>query len=359
VTITITWKRFATALAALVLLALAIGWSGAVNVAASSGHWKVTEWFLHWVMRNSVRTHSFVQAPKDAADTSGLVSAAGHFAASCAACHGAPGQRASPVMKAATPPAPDLAVNARQWSDRQLFWILEHGVKFSGMPAWPAAGRQDEIRRMVAFVRRLPTMSAAEYQALTGGASALAGSNRLEACAGCHGADGRGRGQADVPILGGQRADYLLVSLRAYHRGMRESAVMSNAAARLTDAEMQRFADRFAALPGLGGSPARVRDLEAERIIRHGLPDRELPACASCHSTGKRYPVLAGQKASYLAGRLRRWRGDKDVVDARKSHATMPVIARRIPEEMIERLAQAYASAGTPSDQPPRGPVTR
>ena len=55
---------------------------------------------------------------------------------------------------------------------------------------------------------------------------------------------------------------------------------------------------------------------------------------------------LAGQRASYLAQRLRQWRGEKEVVDARKSHATMPVIARRIPEDMIEPLAAYLAGTG-------------
>ena len=43
----------------------------------------------------------------------------------------------------------------------------------------------------------------------------------------------------------------------------------------------------------------------------NGLPEHDLPACAKCHAPGKRpdYPVLAGQKASYLAARLWRWRG--------------------------------------------------
>ncbi|RDE06887.1 c-type cytochrome [Sphingomonas aracearum] len=341
-TVRITWKRVLAALLALALAGLAVGWSGAVNVAASSGHWPVTDWFLHWVMRNSVKTRSHFDAPKQPADATGLVSAAGHFAASCAVCHGAPGLGASPVARAATPPAPDLSVNAREWNDRHLFWILKHGVKFSGMPAWPAQDREDEVRRMVALVRRLPGMTPEMFAQLTGGAAAIAGSNRFETCAGCHGSDGRGRGQGDIPVLGGQRFEYLLASLKAYRTGDRHSAVMGNAVARLSEADMRALAARFAAMPGLG-APAGGSDPEAERIVREGLPDRELPACASCHAPNKPYPVLNGQKAAYVAGRLRRWRGDETVVDARKTHATMPVIARRIPEEMIDRLARYYA----------------
>ncbi|KTF68336.1 c-type cytochrome [Sphingomonas sp. HT-1] len=351
-TIQVTWKRVVLTLVGIVALALAVGWSGAVNVAASSGHWPITNWFLHWVMRNSVGTRSALDSPKAAADPQGLVSAAGHFAASCAACHGAPGMRPRAVFQAATPAAPDLARTAPEWSDRELYWIIDHGVKFSGMPAWPARDRPDEIRRMVAFVRRLPTMSPADYVRLTGGIAGIAGAPRFEACAGCHGADGRGRGQPDIPVLGGQTPGYLAAALRAYRDGHRGSGVMANAAALLSDADVTALATRFAAMPGLGGAPARA-DADAARIVARGLPDRELPACASCHAPGKPYPVLSGQKPAYIAARLRQMRGDDKQVDARQSQATMPVIARRIPEAMIDRLAGYLGSSRPPREADP------
>ncbi len=90
-------------------------------------------------------------------------------------------------------------------------------------------------------------------------------------------------------------------------------------------------------------APRLPHDAAAARIVEQGLPAKQLPACASCHAPGKPYPVLAGQRASYIAQRLRHWRGDDTVVDARKSHATMPVIARRIPDDMIDPLARYLA----------------
>jgi cytochrome c553 len=351
-TIRITWARAGLGLVALVVAALLFSWSGVFNIAASSGHWRITEWFLHWTMRNSVRTHAAFSAPSNPRADQDLVSAAGHFAASCAACHGAPGRRASPVMQAAMPPAPDLSVNAKEWTDKQLFWILEHGVKYSGMPAWGAKDRPDEVRRMVAFVRRLPGMTPAEYARLAGQArgagtvgALVLGDGVLAGCVACHGADGRGRGQPDIPVLGGQRPAYLLAALDAYASGARASGVMGNAAADLTDEQKRALAAHFAALPGIGGVAPRGT-AAARRIVEQGLPSVQLPACASCHAAGKPYPVIAGQRASYIAQRLRLWRGEKEVVDARKSHATMPVIARRIPEEMIEPLAAYLAGTG-------------
>ena len=100
----------------------------------------------------------------------------------------------------------------------------------------------------------------------------------------------------------------------------------------------------MSAMPGLGAPPANG-DATAARIVTQGLAEKQLPACASCHAPGKPYPVIAGQRATYIAQRLRQWRGDETVVDARKSHATMPVIARRIPEEMIDPLARYLAGS--------------
>ena len=54
--------------------------------------------------------------------------------------------------------------------------------------------------------------------------------------------------------------------------------------------------------------------------------------------------LLAGQKATYLASRLRQWRGDPATVEARKPNDSMATIARRIPEDMIEPLARYYAA---------------
>lgn len=338
-TIRITWARAVATLLALGAAGMLFAWSGIFNIAASSGHWPITDWFLHWTMRNSVKTHSFFDAPSDPRATDGdLVSAAGHFAQACASCHGAPGLAPLPVMQKATPPAPNLSVNAREWSDRHLFYILKHGVKYTGMPAWGAAGREDEVRRMVAFVRQLPSMNAAQYRALSGTEQGMS-------CASCHGMDGRGRGQGDIPVLGGQNPAYLAQALDDYASGRRASAVMAQAAARLDPEQRRQLAVRFAAQPGLGGALPSAGDPRARLIAERGLPDRQLPACASCHAPGKPQPVLAGQKATYIAQRLRDWRGKKEVIDARKPQDVMPVIARRIPEDMIEPLAR-YLSGG-------------
>lgn len=336
-TVRITWKRAMLVLVGLGVAAFLFAWSGLFNVAASSRHWRITNVVVHWVMQNSVRTYAWLESePEVVRDDGGLVSAAGHYAQACAVCHGAPGQRPSPTMQGASPPAPWLPDHLHEWNDRRLHWILEHGIKYTGMPQWAAKDRPDEVARMVAFVRRLPGMSPAEYRLLSGTEKGLG-------CASCHGVDGRGRGQGDVPVLGGQDPAYLVQALEDYASGRRASGIMATAAAPMTREQMVTMARLFAANPGLGGPPGS--DAGARAIVERGLTRAQLPACASCHRPGGRAPVLAGQKAKYIAQRLRDWRGEETVVDARKPQDTMPVIARRIPEDMIDRLATYYAGS--------------
>ena len=360
-TVTITRRRIIAAVAALVVAGFLVAWSGVIHVGASTGHAAITDWFLHWAMRNAVRTYAALTVDTPAADPEGLISAAGHFAGHCAVCHGAPGERPSPQMQAATPHAPDLAITAASYSDAQLFWIVKHGVKFTGMPAWPALERDDEVRRMTAFVRSLPDMTAPEYRALAYGPGTIAGArpttleHAVAECERCHAE--HGRGQPDIPLIAGQKRAYLRAALEAFATGRRDSGVMQSAAARIDDTLWDALADHYARRPGLVERPivdeaerqARAptaADATAAAVVAHGIPELDVPACARCHAPGKRgeYPILAGQKAAYLAARLQHFRqeGEGDV-EARRPDDPMPVIARRLPERLIEPLARYFA----------------
>ena len=58
------WKRITVALVGLAAAGMLFAWSGLLDIRASTGHWRVTDWFLHWVMRSSVRTAALGTTPQ-------------------------------------------------------------------------------------------------------------------------------------------------------------------------------------------------------------------------------------------------------------------------------------------------------
>lgn len=252
--ILVPWKRIVGMIVLAAMGALLIGWSGLVSIAASAGHWSMTRWFLGWTMENAVQTQSMlVTKPKevDLYDPIVVRRAAGHYATGCAVCHGAPGVQQSPMVGEMVPSPPCLEEKVAEWSDEELFWIVRNGIKYSGMPAWPAPEREDEVWAQVAFLRALPEMSRAEYAdlALGGGVAddklKVGGEtvpardsiidDALTDCARCHGRDGLGRHEGVAhafPVIAGQPAPYLYASLLAFARSDRQSGFMEPPATR-------------------------------------------------------------------------------------------------------------------------------
>ena len=76
-----------------------------------------------------------------------------------------------------------------------------------------------------------------------------AGEKKAQICAACHGAAGHSTNAA-FPILAGQHADYLVVTLKAYRNGSRKNPIMQGQAAQLTDQEIKDLAAYFAVQPG-------------------------------------------------------------------------------------------------------------
>ena len=136
------------------LLALIIAYSGIFNIAASAGHPHWLNWFLTLGKRRSIIVNSRpVIAPElNLADLIPL--GAAHFEKGCATCHGTPGQGIAPVYNHMLPPPSELKTVVPTWQREQLFWIVRHGIQFTGMPAWSGDKRDDEVWAVVAFLRR-------------------------------------------------------------------------------------------------------------------------------------------------------------------------------------------------------------
>ncbi len=148
------------ALALAGLLALNAGW---YNVAATSGHSGVIEWTLNTLQHSSASARAGDLQVSLPTDTAALEHGYEHYDAMCVSCHGAPGVERGESGQGMTPTPPDLAEEADEWSDAELFWITKHGIKLAGMPAFGPTHSDEEIAMIAAFVRRLPEMTEEEY----------------------------------------------------------------------------------------------------------------------------------------------------------------------------------------------------
>jgi cytochrome c553 len=349
--------------AVIVLVAAGVmlfAWSGLYNVAASRGHWYVVDRFLRFGMENSVRARA-PDADPPALDDPDLIRLGGaHYHGGCAFCHGAPGSRSSPIVQNMLPSPPDLQDQIPLWTDQELFWLVKHGLKYAGMPAWPAQDRDDEVWAVVAFLRRLPGLDPAAYEKIalggvepdpSGGrelATAESNPDAVGACARCHGSEGQGPASTLVPRLEGQSFEWLSRSLRDYAAGARHSGIMQPLAAALSPRAVTELAQYYARRPlsFLEGAAARGSGSveNGRRLATEGDAAEELPACLSCHgpSGSREYPRLAGQSARYLSAQLLAWRGGKE--GASPTHAIMAPIARRLNDAQIADVSAFFAS---------------
>lgn len=83
-----------------------------------------------------------------------------HFADHCASCHANDGSGETALGRGLYPRAPDMRGPATQaLSDGELFYIIENGVRLTGMPAWGGAGKPEESWKLVHFIRHLPALT--------------------------------------------------------------------------------------------------------------------------------------------------------------------------------------------------------
>jgi cytochrome c553 len=350
-----TMKRWVFRIAAFLAVATLGGFlfaaSGIMPIKASSGHWAITAWLLNFAMRRSVVTHTITIKPPALEDQALVLKGAGHYDIGCRPCHGGPDLPQPPrIAQWMTPHPPDLSKTASSWEAEELFYIVKHGVKFTGMPAWPAQQRDDEVWAMVAFLLTLPTLTGDDYKRLArGGSTAIdadaplqdllgaqtAAPAATESCRRCHGADGRGRALAAFPKLAGQKPEYFIAAMEAYARGRRSSGMMEPIAvalprqtiielahyyakietqgavhqalldsARVTDprqdsalssaastkaqtAGLTEMTSGAALTPKLSSAGDETAALERGReIALRGIPSQRVPACSECHGPG-------------------------------------------------------------------------
>ena len=170
----------ATLFGAAVVSALG-GWlvleSGWYHIGSTNQHWQAVHTVLEHGMRESVRFHARdVRAP--ALDAPGLVArGAVVYRDNCVQCHGAPGVAQQDFGKAMQPVPGPLVDATQRWQPGELYWITRNGIKMSGMPAWQFHLSDADLWAVVAFMQKMPALSAAGYAAQTAAAPALTEAN--------------------------------------------------------------------------------------------------------------------------------------------------------------------------------------
>lgn len=183
---------------------------------------------------------------------------------------------------------------------------------------------------------------------------------RVLACTGCHGAEGRSAPDGYYPRIAGKPAAYLFHQLQNFRDGRRRYAPMARLIAPLDEAYLREIAEHFAALDlPYAAPPAGTASPEAlalgQRLTVSGDPGRRLPACAACHGaalTGVAgaVPGLLGLPRDYLVSQLGAWRDG-----SRRAHAPdcMADLARRMRPDEVVAVAQWLAAQPVPQPSTP------
>ena len=162
-------------------------------------------------------------------------------------------------------------------------------------------------------------------------------------CAACHAADGNSTTPVN-PKLAQQHPEYLVKQLQEFKSGKRANAVMSGMVAALSDDDMRNISAWLASKQAKPGF-AKDKDSVAlgERIYRGGIADRQIAACAGCHSPNgagipAQYPRLSGQHADYTTAQLIAFRDG-----VRKNSAQMTGVAAKMNDREIKAVADYIA----------------
>ena len=139
-------------------------YSGAYNIAADDPHSRAISWLTSTVRTRSIAVRaSNISVPIDLNDPRRIAAGAAEYGEMCSGCHLAPGLEKTEISKGLYPSAPELS-HGSDLTPAEQFWVLKHGIKMTGMPAWGPTHDDDLLWDIVAFMRKLPTLSPQQYQ---------------------------------------------------------------------------------------------------------------------------------------------------------------------------------------------------
>jgi cytochrome c553 len=173
---------------------------------------------------------------------------------------------------------------------------------------------------------------------------------KLEYCKTCHGVSGQGfHGSTPIPRLAGQPTQYIENQLQAFIEHRRDNKYMYNVSHVLSPEIRKALAKHFSELnpKPLGGAPKELA-AAGKKLYNEGLPDAQVPPCASCHGPEAKgdgeFPRLAGQLNDYILNKLTNWNTERGQDPAKPdTSAIMQPIAHNLTKSQIQAIA-AYVN---------------
>lgn len=159
----------ASVIATLLLIVAAaaiVVWSGIYNVAADSPHTAVIGNLIAYAREQSIELRCSGISVPPLNSPKMIAEGAEHYAAMCTGCHLAPDMRENEMRPGLNPEPPVLSA-LPPGDPREQFWIIDHGIRMTAMPAWGKSHSDEEIWKIVAFLQKLPGMTAGQYHSLT------------------------------------------------------------------------------------------------------------------------------------------------------------------------------------------------
>jgi mono/diheme cytochrome c family protein len=163
------WTVVATVIIAGVLITCGAAslfvYSGAYDIAADTPHSQPVYSLLQKVRQYSIAARAHDVVPNDLGNAKRISSGAGQYAEMCGSCHLAPGTKRTEISRGLYPRAPELR-RGSALTPGEEFWVVKHGIKMTGMPAWGVTHDDELLWDVVAFLRKMPELTAEQYQAL-------------------------------------------------------------------------------------------------------------------------------------------------------------------------------------------------
>jgi cytochrome c553 len=188
---------------------------------------------------------------------------------------------------------------------------------------------------------------------------------RVLACTGCHGAQGRAASDGYYPRIAGKPAVYLYNQLLSFRDGRRQYMLMNKLLAPLSDAYLREIAEHFAGLDLPYPPPqAATRSVDAlsrgEELVLKGDAAQRIPACVACHGSAlmgvaPAIPALIGMPRDYLNAQLGAWRtGNRHALEP----DCMAQVAQLLKPDDISALSQWLAALPVPAGAKPAARLT-